>query len=166
MSLSNHPKNTTDRKAGHASHPSQCRRDSGFRLTLPTVAPGQFPGVLRFASLALHILPQKGGRHRRYVSARKISELELRSKTPFTTAYLKIRRIQTTRKKLRRTTSLDDLAEPIYYSKRARTSSTRLFASHQTNIRKADFDGFSAGSAGPRLPILPSASTLQVFHFI
>jgi len=29
-----------------------------FRLSLPTVAPGQFPGALRFVSLALHILPQ------------------------------------------------------------------------------------------------------------
>ena len=35
-------------------------RDSGFplRLTLPTVAPGQTPGALRFVSLALHILSQ------------------------------------------------------------------------------------------------------------
>src|SRR3974390_3461842 len=29
-----------------------------LRLSLPTVAPGQFPGALRFVSLALHILPQ------------------------------------------------------------------------------------------------------------
>jgi hypothetical protein len=42
-----------------------------LRLSLPTVAPGQFPGALRFVSLALHILPQKGGRHRRSISARK-----------------------------------------------------------------------------------------------
>jgi len=29
-----------------------------FRPSLPTVAPGQNPGALRFVSLALHILPQ------------------------------------------------------------------------------------------------------------
>ena len=36
-------------------------RDSGFpvRLTLPTVAPGQIPGALRFVSLALHILRER-----------------------------------------------------------------------------------------------------------
>jgi len=52
------------------------RRDSGFpfRLTLPTVAPGQTPGALRFVSLALHILPRKGRRRRRHVSARKVPE--------------------------------------------------------------------------------------------
>src|SRR5215831_4095009 len=54
----------------------QRTRDSGFplRLSLPTVAPGQTPGALRFVSLALHILPHKGERHRRYVSARNVSE--------------------------------------------------------------------------------------------
>jgi hypothetical protein len=46
-----------------------------LRFALPTVAPGQTPGALRFVSLALHILPQKGGRHRRNVSARKVSEV-------------------------------------------------------------------------------------------
>src|SRR5208282_1931619 len=30
-------------------------------------------GALRFVSLALHVLPQKGGRRRRNVSARKVS---------------------------------------------------------------------------------------------
>jgi len=29
-----------------------------LRLSLPTVAPGQTPGALRFVSLVLHILPQ------------------------------------------------------------------------------------------------------------
>jgi hypothetical protein len=29
-----------------------------LRFALPTVAPGQTPGALRFVSLALHILPQ------------------------------------------------------------------------------------------------------------
>jgi len=43
-----------------ASRTGALTRDSGFplRLTLPTVAPGQTPGALRFVSLALHILSQ------------------------------------------------------------------------------------------------------------
>ena len=63
----------TSRRTG--SHP-QPTRDSGFplRLTLPTVAPGQTPGALRFVSLALHILSHKGERRRRHVSARNVSE--------------------------------------------------------------------------------------------
>jgi hypothetical protein len=42
------------------------RQDSGIfvRLSLPTVAPGHFPGALRFVSLALHVLPHKDGRRR------------------------------------------------------------------------------------------------------
>jgi len=58
------------------STPLARTRDSGFplRLSLPTVVPGQTPGALRFVSLALHILPHKGERHRRYVSARNVSE--------------------------------------------------------------------------------------------
>ena len=38
----------------------KCRRDSGFlfRLTLPTVTPGQTAGAFRFVSPALHIPPQ------------------------------------------------------------------------------------------------------------
>src|SRR5271165_4145742 len=61
------------------------RRDSGFlfRLSLPTVAPGQTPGALRFVSLALHVLPHKGGRRRRYVSARKVSEPYYHPETHF-----------------------------------------------------------------------------------
>ena len=55
---------------------TNAERDSGFpfRLSLPTVAPGPFAGALRFVSLALHILPHKGERRRRNVSARKASE--------------------------------------------------------------------------------------------
>src|SRR5690242_13253080 len=54
---------------------ASAERASGFpfRLSLPTVAPGHIPGALRFASLALHILPHKGERRRRNVSARKVS---------------------------------------------------------------------------------------------
>ena len=73
------PAHVQQNKANHYFSPrhsittSKRRRDSGFpfRLTLPTVAPGQTPGALRFVSLPLHILPQKGGRHRRSISARK-----------------------------------------------------------------------------------------------
>ena len=61
-----------------------------FRLSLPTVAPGQTPGALRFVSLALHILPQKGGRHRRNVSARKVSEPALHPETHFSIALLQV----------------------------------------------------------------------------
>jgi len=75
------PTITSHRAGSHL----QRTRDSGFplRLTLPTVAPGQTPGALRFVSLALHILPHKGERHRRYVSARNVFELHCRSKTRF-----------------------------------------------------------------------------------
>ena len=52
-----------------------------LRLTPPTVAPGQTPGALRFVSLALHILPHKGRRRRRNVSARKVFRPELHLKT-------------------------------------------------------------------------------------
>ena len=48
--------------------------DSRSDFMLPTVAPGPTAGALRFVSLALHILPHKGERRRRNVSARKVSE--------------------------------------------------------------------------------------------
>jgi len=57
-----------------------------LRLSLPTVAPGQTPGALRFVSLALHILPHKGERRRRYVSARNASELYFHPETRFSKA--------------------------------------------------------------------------------
>src|SRR3984957_16840851 len=57
-----------------------------LRLSLPTVAPGRTPGALRFVSLALHILPQKGGRRRRNVSARKVSEPAHHPETHFSIA--------------------------------------------------------------------------------
>ena len=41
------------------------------------------------------------------------------------------------------TTSLDELAEPNYYSKRVQTSSTRVFASHSSA-------GIASGNASPR----------------
>lgn len=42
-------------------------------LTLPTVAPGQNSGALRFVSPVLHIPSRKDDGHRRNVSARKVS---------------------------------------------------------------------------------------------
>jgi hypothetical protein len=63
--------------------------DSLLRLTLPTVAPGQTPGALRFVSLALHIPSHKGERHRRNVSARNVSEPENHPETCFSKAQLR-----------------------------------------------------------------------------
>ena len=45
-------------------------------------------GALRSVSLALHILPHKGERRRRNVSARKVSEPDAESETHFSTAQL------------------------------------------------------------------------------
>src|SRR5580698_10055897 len=76
-----------------------------LRLSPPTVAPGQTPGALRFVSLALHILPQKGRRHRRNVSARNVSEPVLHSETHFSTAPLPA--LHTIARTLQHTASLD-----------------------------------------------------------
>jgi len=118
------------------THKPAPERDSGFpfRLSLPTVAPGPFAGALRFVSLALHILPHKGERHRRNVLARKVSDqfstrkraslqLNCRSST------------HTAAENPQHTASLDELAEPDYYNNCAETSSTRLFASHLRILR-------------------------------
>jgi len=102
--------------------------DSRSDLMLPTVAPGQTPGALRFDSLALHILSHKGERRRRNVSARKVSELYFDPETHFSKAQPPVR--AHSRENRQRTASLDELAEPHYYSKRRETSSTRVFASH------------------------------------
>ena len=119
---------------------ASAERDSGFpfRLSLPTVAPGPFAGALRFVSLALHILPHKGERRRRNVSARKVSgqcstrkraslQLNCRSST------------HTAVENPQHTASLDELAEPDYYNNCAETSSTRLFASHFRILRIGQF---------------------------
>ena len=162
-----------------------------LRLSLPTVAPGQTPGALRFVSLALHILPQKGGRHRRNVSARKLSEPELHSETHFSKAQPRL--FAHYRKNSQHTTSLNVLAEPNYYSKCVRTSSTRIFASHYDgnwNARRnhacvsragafprevlpKERSGFQLRTPASLMParrlnllIPPPASTLQVFQFI
>lgn len=102
--------------------------DSRSDLMLPTVAPGQIPGALRFVSLALHILSHKGERRRRNVSARKVSgHAAIRKRISLK---LSRRSSHTTAKNQQHTASLDELAEPIYYSKSLQTSSTRVFASH------------------------------------
>ena len=161
-----------------------------LRLSPPTVAPGQTPGALRFVSLAPHILPQKGERHRRNVSARKVSEPALHPETYFSTAPLQA--LHNYARILQHTASLDVLAEPNYYSKLLQTSSTRVFASHlheDEMVRKLTagrviFKGelvvkcrevlrcaqdFCCGLTPARrlnLLIPPPASTLQFFQFI
>ena len=95
---------------------------------LPTVAPGPTAGALRFVSLALHILPHKGERRRRHVSARKVPEPYFHPETHFSKAQVPVRAHN--RENRQRTASLDELAEPNHYSKRRETSSTRVFASH------------------------------------
>jgi len=61
-------------------------RDSGFpfRLSLPTVAPGQIAGALRSASLALHILPHKGEK----APQERFSEESFRTRFHFGNAFL------------------------------------------------------------------------------
>ena len=81
------PTITSHRAASYLQSHTREILDS-LRLSLPTVAPGQTPGALRFVSLVLHILPHKGERHRRNVSARKVSEPDAESETHFSTAQL------------------------------------------------------------------------------
>jgi hypothetical protein len=99
-----------------------------LRLSPPTVAPGQTAGALRFVSLALHILPQSWK-----APQERFSEENFRtskhSEMHFSIALLPAL-LPPRQKSTQHTTSLDELAEPNYYSKRARTSSTRVFASH------------------------------------
>jgi hypothetical protein len=72
---------------------------------------------------------------RRYVSARNVSE-PTRPGNPVSKARpLLFYASHTPAKKSRHTTSLDELAEPNYYSKPPETSSTRSFASHLTVTR-------------------------------
>jgi hypothetical protein len=70
------------------------------------------------------------------VSARKISEVHLFRKSISQKLHWKIL-AYTIAKILQRTTSLDVLAEPKYYSKCMQTSSTRVFASHMQNMEVA-----------------------------
>ena len=148
----------------HANHyfspRAKRRRDDGFpfRLTPPTVAPGQFPGALRFVSLALHILPHKGERRRRYVSARKISGSHCFRKRISQQPCCQASATQLHEENLQRTASQDELAEPNYYSKRLETSSTRLFASHCRERIVASF--FSWYSPEHRQAIFPAQPVL------
>jgi len=79
-----------------------------------------------------------GGRHRRHVSARKVSEYALPSETRFSKAQLQVRYTQHRAENPQHTASLDVLAEPNYYSKCLQTSSTRVFASHQAAAWKSE----------------------------
>jgi len=94
--------------------------------------PAKTPGALRFVSLALHVLPRKGGRRRRNVSARKVSV----SLPEFGNVFQKLRCKFAPHNggHSQRTASLDVLAEPNYYSKCRETSSTHVFASHLSDV--------------------------------
>jgi hypothetical protein len=142
-----------------------------LRLTPPTVAPGLFPEALRFVSLVPHILQHKGRRHRRNVSARNVSEPTLiRKRVSLKLCYGFV--AHTAAQNTQHTASLDELAEPNYYSNYLQTSSTGDFASHFT-------DGFAPESKtkfparqrllrrkSRRSLLIPaSASRLQVFQF-
>jgi hypothetical protein len=72
--------------------------------------PAKTPGALRFDNLALHILPHKGERHRRYVSARKLPNHDANPET-HSKAQLQVA-AHTCEKYLQHTASLDELAEP------------------------------------------------------
>ena len=124
----------TSRRASSLSQTGAREILDSLRLSLPTVVPGQTPGALRFVSLALHVLPQKGGRHRRNVSARKVSEPVLHypvrhPETHFSIASTASPLRTISQQTSQHTASLDVLAEPNYYSKLLQTSSTRVFAS-------------------------------------
>jgi hypothetical protein len=95
------------------------------------VAPGQTPGALRFVSLALHIL------HKRVEAPQERFSEEVSGK------YCDRKRVSqklscesaghdAAQQNSQRTASLDVLAELINYSKRMQTSSTRDYASHET----------------------------------
>ncbi len=142
---------------------ADAERDSGFpfRLSLPTVAPGQIAGALRIVSLALHILPHKGERRRRNVLARKVSGLNFYSETRFSTAQLPAS-THTAAENPQHTASLDELAEPNYYSNWRETSSTRVFASQLP----AAFQGSILRFATCACLIPAPASKLQVFQII
>lgn len=79
--------------------------------------PAKIAGALRFVSLVLHILSQKGERRRRHVSARKASELDFNPETYFFNSPAADFHA-TAAKTVQHTASLDELAEPNYYNKR------------------------------------------------
>ena len=94
------------------------------------MAPGQFPGALRFVSLVLHIPQHKG----RKAPQERFSEECFRnlpySETHFSKALLCNFAAHNNAENTQHTASLDELAEPNYYSKYLQTSSTNDFASH------------------------------------
>ena len=162
-----------------------------LRLSLPTVAPGQTPGALRFVSLALHILPQKGGRHRRNVSARKVSESVPSSGNAFLYSFhCKLLRTPLRRKPhstqqawmySRNQTTIASCCkhrQPVFLhptferevAKRCCRDNDRIATGPKSVATKRRTE--SRSHVRPmhpdalRLPIPPPASTLQVFQFI
>jgi hypothetical protein len=100
---------------------------------LPTVAPGQNPGALRFVSLALHILPQWAEGTAGTFQRGKFPEAALHltsSENVFLNSSTASPLHVPAQKNSQHTASLDVLAEPNHYSKPMQTSSTRVFASH------------------------------------
>jgi hypothetical protein len=150
------------------SHSASAQADAGeildsLRLSLPTVAPGLTPGALRFVSLALHHPSTMRERHRRYVSARNVFESTCHSKTHCSTARASLRRIfSSQRPKTHTTASLDELAEPNYYSKCFETSSTHVFASQDSGTGTATVCAVVVSTATPRQSRDPSQRTLRI----
>ena len=105
-----------------------------------------------------------GGRHRRNVSARKASD-QRRIGNAFFKSFAG-GSLPTRQQNPQHTTSLDVLAEPNYYSKCVRTSSTQVFASHSPDDGTKLSRGTNRAEIAIRLPIPFPASTLQVFQFI
>jgi hypothetical protein len=97
---------------------------------LPTVAPGQNPGALRFVSLALHILPQWAEGTAGTFQRGKFPTFNFKSGNAFFNRFTASPLHFPAQKNSQHTASLDVLAEPNYYSKPVQTSSTRVFASH------------------------------------
>jgi hypothetical protein len=161
-----------------------------LRLSPPTVAPGQTPGALRFVSLALHILPQKGGRHRRNVSARNVSELLLHSETHFSTAPLPALRTiaqepcstQQAWMYSRNQTTIASCCkhrQPVFLHPtfgvvtRPKKGAVTFGGVYVCEVLRKELSGFRQEGPAPltpptrlNLPIPLPASTLQVFQFI
>jgi hypothetical protein len=97
------------------------------------VAPGQIPEALRFVSLALHILPHIGQKAPQVRFSEECFRIALLLENVFLkspTADL----LHTSAENPQQTASLDELAEPNYYSKCFQTSSTYVFASQDFGV--------------------------------
>jgi hypothetical protein len=141
----------------------QRRGDSGFPLDLRRRRwrPAKTPGALRFVSLAPHILPQKGGRHRRNVSARKVSEPALHPETRFSKALPQVRCPHGSKTHSPQQAWMYSRNQTTIASVRKHRQPVFLHPTHRAIgiVRARCFDR-------ARLLIPPPASTLQVFQFI